>query len=408
MTTSLRSRAAEAALDIAHSLRDPETVTDRLSARAAHTLCYGLAGTALLHACLADAEPSSADTAAAHWKAAGRLLGTAPPDGIHTGPGAVAASLIIGTGYLPPDDPHHRLLPRATAWLRARATALADHHHRRAEKQQGTPWMVYDAIKGLTGIGRVLLSAHTRGHSGDAEPGLRAALGALTHMILTPVGTRPGWWLPASLHPPTVRIPATGAATTGLAHGIAGPLALLATAHRSGNTVPGQTDAIRAAGEWLLNWQTPNRTWPPHISGTALDTKGRATIRTEGRTTAWCYGTPGIATALRSAGHAIGEAAFHHAANEAMAELAARGPDEWDTEGTALCHGSAGILQAAHRFPNQSLTEKAAQATLPNTPHPVPHGFLTGRAGTALALADFGGLLPRRAADAWDCLILLS
>ncbi|MFD9869071.1 lanthionine synthetase LanC family protein [Streptomyces niveus] len=408
MSTTLRTRAAETALDIARELRDPETVTTALSARAAHTLCYGLAGTALLHACLADAEPTSAATAAAHWKAAGRLMANAPPDGIHTGPGAIAASLIIGTGYLPPHDPHHQLLPRATAWLSARATALARHHHQRAGKQQGTPWMVYDAIKGLAGIGRVLLAAHTRGFCGDAEPGLRAALGALTHMILTPLGARPGWWLPADLHPPTVQVPVTGAATTGLAHGIAGPLALLAAAHRAGYTVPGQADAIHAAATWLVTRQSPNRTWPPHISGAALDSRNESTSRPEGRITAWCYGTPGIATALRGAGHAVDEAAFHRAAEAAMTSLAARRPDEWDTEGTALCHGSAGILQAAHRFRHRGLTEHAAQVTSTYAQALGPPGFLTGTAGAALALADFGRLLPRPASDVWDCLVLLS
>lgn len=408
-TTALRTQAAETALNIARELRDPQTVTTTLSARAAHTLCYGLAGTALLHACLAAAEPSSADTAAAHWKAAGRLLDSAPPDGIHTGPGAVAASLIIGTGYLPPHDPHHDLLPRATAWLSARAVALAHHHDQRAEKEQGTPWMVYDAIKGLTGIGRILLAAHTRGHCRDAEPGLRAALGALTHMILTPLGTRPGWWLPARLHPPTVTIPVTGAATTGLAHGIAGPLALLATAHQAGYTLPGQADAIHTAAEWLVIWQTAHRIWPPHISGATLDSKNkRTTGRVEGRTTAWCYGTPGIATALRRAGHTVGEASFHRSADEAMSELAERRPDDWDTEGTALCHGSAGILQTADRFRHQSLADRSAHSTLADASDSGPPGFLTGRAGTAMALGDYAGLFPGRTADAWDCLILLS
>lgn len=268
--------------------------------------------------------------------------------------------------------------------------------------------MVYDAIKGLTGIGRVLLAAYTRGRCGDAEPGLRAALDALIHMILTPLGTRPGWWLPPCLHPPTVKVPVTGAATTGLAHGIAGPLALLSAAHQAGYTVPGQTDAIRVAGEWLVNWQTPSRTWPPRVSGAALDSQDRTTGHTEGRTTAWCYGTPGIATALRSAGHAIGEAVFRHTADEAMTALATRKPDEWDTEGTALCHGTAGILQAARSLRHLSLTDHATDTTLAHAPLTGPQGFLTGRAGTALALADYAGLLPGGVADTWDSLLLLS
>ncbi|MEU8827250.1 lanthionine synthetase LanC family protein [Streptomyces sp. NPDC048636] len=409
MKADLHARAAACALDIARDLRVPSDVTASLSDRAAHTLCHGLAGTALLHACLAEAEPGSAKTAAAHWDAAARLLGKAPPDGMHTGPGALAASLIIGTGYLAPHDPHQALLPRATAWLSARAAALARHHFHRAARAEATPWAVYDAIKGLTGIGRVLLAAHTRGHGAEAEPGLNAALTALTHMILASTGTRPGWWLPATLHPPTVRIPSSGAATTGLAHGIAGPLALLATAHRAGHTVPGQNDAIHTAAQWLLTWQTPQRTWPPHVSGTALDDgPSGTTTRITGRTTAWCYGTPGIAAALTGATHALGLPALNRTAAAAMASLAARSPDHWDTEGTALCHGSAGILQSALRLSCRPLVDMAAHATLLGATTARPHGFLTGRAGTALTLADLGGLLSAGPTATWDCLLLLS
>ncbi|MGW6746193.1 lanthionine synthetase LanC family protein [Streptomyces sp. NPDC055025] len=228
-------------------------------------------------------------------------------------------------------------------------------------------------------------------------------------MILTPVGTRPGWWLPAALHPPTVHIPPSGAATTGLAHGISGPLALLATAHRAGHTVPGQADAIHTAAQWLLTWQTPDHTWPPHISGNTLDSSPEQTAAPiPGRTTAWCYGTPGIAAALDNAGHAFGLPALNHRATAAMNALAARPLQDWDTDGTALCHGSAGVLQSAHRLSCHLLAHRAAHTTLagPTTPH--PPGYLTGRAGTALALADYSGLLPTGPTDTWDCLVLLS
>lgn len=409
MNTTAHAQAAARALDIACDLRNPGEVASSVSDRAAHTLCYGLAGTALLHACLAETEPGAAKTAAAHWDGAARSLGKAPPEGIHTGPGALAASLIIGTGYLPSHDPHQALLSRATAWLSARAAALARQHHQRSARAEATPWAVYDAIKGFTGIGRVLLAAHNRGHRADAEPGLHAALTALTHMILTPIGPRPGWWLPATLHPPTVRIPPSGAATTGLAHGIAGPLALLATAHRDGHTVPGQTDAMHTAAQWLLTWQSPEHAWPPHISGIALDNGSEGTTAAiTGRTTAWCYGTPGIAAALANAGHALGLPALNHAATTAMSTLATLPIEDWDTEGTALCHGSAGILQSALRLSCHPLIDRASHATSIGATTSGPHGFLTGRTGTALALADFSGLLPASSIDTWDSLLLLA
>ncbi|MBB5937228.1 lanthionine synthetase LanC family protein [Streptomyces zagrosensis] len=406
-TTDLRARAAQRALEIARDLRDPETITAALTPRAAHTLCYGLAGTALLHACLAEAEPGSTATATAHWDAAARHLGTAPADGIYTGPGALAASLIIGTGYLPPHDPHHALLPRATTWLAARAIALADHHHRRAAHQQATPWAIYDVIKGLTGIGRVLLAAHHRGHHHQAQPGLHAALTALTHLTLTPQGQRPGWWLPAELHPSTVRAPASGAATTGLAHGIAGPLALLATAHPAGHTVAGQVEAVHTAAQWLLTWRSPNLTWPPHISGDALARDEQPAGTPRGRTTAWCYGVPGITTALATAHQALAKPELHQTAHAAMRALAERPAIHWDTEGSALCHGTAGVLQCARRLPCPAVTDRAAPTTVDAPPRRRTPGFLTGRTGTALALADLAGILPAPP-DAWDSLLLLS
>ncbi|MBB1262475.1 hypothetical protein, partial [Streptomyces alkaliterrae] len=70
MSPDTRTLAAARATDLARSLRDPEAVINAVSSRAAHTLCYGLAGTALLHACLGDAT-----TAATHWNAASRTLG---------------------------------------------------------------------------------------------------------------------------------------------------------------------------------------------------------------------------------------------------------------------------------------------------------------------------------------------
>ncbi|RBM19124.1 lanthionine synthetase [Streptomyces sp. PT12] len=390
--------AATKAEERARALRPTESVTSAITTRAAHTLCYGLAGTALLHACLGDA-----NTAAHHWNAASRALGDAPSDGVHTGPGALATSLIIGTAHLPDRGPHHALVPRATGWLSARAQALA--RHQQTSPHPWTPWAVYDAIKGLSGIGRILLAAHTTGHHTDAATGLRAALTTLTGMILTDQGTRPGWWLPAHAHPPTVRVPPSGAATTGMAHGIAGPLAFLALAQRAGHTVPGQHDAIAKAAHWLLTWAGPGPTWPPHISGTDLDTGPTPTPSiTPGRRTAWCYGTPGIATALNHAGQVLNDPTLLHAATTALGHLAAD-LTAWDTEGPGLCHGAAGVLISA-RHSNAQLAARAVNTAL-SLSSATP-GLLTGKAGAALALADYAQLLAHPRTAPWDAVLLAS
>ncbi|MHA4818943.1 lanthionine synthetase C family protein [Streptomyces aculeolatus] len=415
--TPLQTRAAETARRLAHALRDPEYVTTRVSPRAAPTLCYGLAGTALLHACLAQADPGAEAAAIAHWDQAHNLTAQAPPDGIHTGPGALAASLVIGTGYLP-GTPYDKPLPRATRWLSARACALAQHHHQRSALGEGTPWAVYDAIKGLAGIGRVLLAAHLRGYGTEADPGLRATLKALTHMILTPHAARPGWWLPAAEHPPTVHVHPSGAATTGLAHGIAGPLATLAIAHTADHTCPGQADAIHTAATWLQNWQEQDGSWPPYVSGNDLDT-GSPTRHTPGRRDAWCYGTPGISRALTLAADTLKESTLAHASRRALATMGERPPTQWDTEGPALCHGTAGVLLSAARTGSDAVARQAAEHLVAS--YALQHlsgqpinavlgepGFLTGAAGAALALADYSGLIPTDRPAAWDCLMLLT
>ena len=421
MTASTDAAAAHA-LSVAHAVRDADRVAAALTPQAAATLCDGLAGTALLHACLSRDDPACEAAASQHWEVAARLMCPAPADGIHTGPGALAASLIIGTGYRPDPGRQGDTLRNAVAWLSARAEGLARHQQRRTDHgQPGVPWAVYDVIKGLTGIGRVLLAAHTTGQSA-AEPGLTAALTTLTIMIRTPRGTRPGWWLPAADHPPAVAVHPSGAATTGLAHGIAGPLALLAVAHIAGCTVPRQVDAIRTAASWLLTWHDPATSWPPDISGDDLDTQpATGAGRVTGRRDAWCYGAPGIGRALTLAGEALTEPALSRAGRAAITALAHREPGKWDTEGPTLCHGTAGVLQAASAADCAAAQQAAAHTTAfhdHRRPFGFPRieggadldepGFLTGAAGAALALADYGGLLPTDPPASWDCLLLLS
>jgi hypothetical protein len=153
---------------------------------------------------------------------------------------------------------------RAVCWLAARALDLA---HDREEHLRaggvGTPWRIYDAINGLAGIGRVLLAARTARYD-TAESGLLAALQTLTALINTPHSSRPGWWLPASEHSPAASVHPSGAATTGMAHGIAGPLSLLATAHATGWSVAGQRAALQSAAHGLLRWRTDAApSWAP-------------------------------------------------------------------------------------------------------------------------------------------------
>ncbi|HEX5494125.1 MAG TPA: lanthionine synthetase C family protein [Mycobacteriales bacterium] len=407
------------ALTVGERLLDPATTIDAVGEADAASLSRGLAGTALLHARLSAVDPKFATAAIHHWTKAAAHLRRHPSrfTGIQGGQGGLAASLIIGSTYLPAREHIRTTAARSAKWLSACAVDLADQYRTRPTAI-GTQWHLYDAITGLAGIGRVLLAASQDGHTG-VEHGLKAAMETLTTLLGPQEIARPGWWLSAEYHPPGVSVDASGAATTGLAHGVAGPLALLSTAHISGWGVPSQADSIANAVTWLLAWRSPDGTWPPHITGTELD--NHAPAQQAGRRDAWCYGTPGITRALHIASRALNKPGWANEADKTLEHVADRPPDEWDTDGPTLCHGYAGVMQATART-SPPIADAAATAVA-NTFDPTADfgfqhhdgahthnepGFLTGASGVALALADHADLPTSGSPIHWDCLLNLS
>lgn len=394
------------------AIADPEQLTKALGPARASTLHDGLAGTALVLAVLAGQDATLARTAARHWDAAARLAKDTAPDGIYRGPGALATSLVLGNGFLPAGHRRDSDTDRATAWLSARACGLAHHQADRIRQgHRGTPWAVYDSMRGLAGIGRILLAAAGTGHRETAEPGMKAALTTLTDMIDQPAEPYPGWWLPQHDHHPPTAIPDSGAATTGLAHGIAGPLALLAIAASQNVIVPRQSEAIDAAATWLQSWRTAESTWPAHISGTALARADICVAAAPGRRDAWCYGNAGIGNALIHAGAAVRDRTITAWGHSALEVIARRPVLHWDTTGAGICHGTAGVMLTAAAHGNTALERKAAEATTAQLDTPDTHssdlGLLTGSTGAALALTHGNSGRPRDTAH-WTALLLLT
>jgi hypothetical protein len=414
------AHAADLAVAIADRLLDPEPII-AAAGPAATSLSRGLAGTALLHARLAATDRRFAAGAHTHWSRAVRINLDTPPrtGGVFNGVGALAASLILGTPYLPDPEPYQGAIRRSVRWLTDRAAAVAAwQRERRDAGRPGTPWQTFDVINGLSGVGRILLAAVHAGHD-DAEPGLRAARDSLTAMIANPADDRPGWWRPAPDHPAALTDPHNyDAANTGLAHGIAGPLAFLAACHLTGWGSAAQADAIRTAAHWLLQWRTGDG-WAPQV--TADDLAGTShRPSTRGRRDAWCYGAPGIGAALTAAGRALADPELTDAARSAMDALASR-PGNWDTEGPTICHGSAGVLLCAEAIASPRTAAFAAESLLAQCDSRLPFfvrhrdhgraadepGLLMGAAGVALALADKGGVPALSVATPWTGALLL-
>lgn len=309
---------------------------------------------------------------------------------------------------------YERLLSSVDAIIGPAVTSAA----RRLHAVDGCAASDHDLISGLTGTGVYLLSRPR------CTP-LTDTLSALSR-LLADRGHPRRWHTPAQLTAGTLRdyFP-HGHHNCGVAHGVPGPMALLALAILDGVEVPGARDAIEATAAWLIEHHVGTADAPDWSDAIALDDSGpaQAGTREPGRA-AWCYGAIGVARSLWLAGTALGRPQWCEFAARTIRAVAARPPDRWWLSTAGLCHGKAGLLQVLRRFADDlhDPTVAATAATLASglaaeydpdsllglriaepggvlVDHP---GLLDGVPGVALALLDpTPGL-------SWDRMLLLS
>jgi lantibiotic biosynthesis protein len=332
---------------------------------------------------------------------------------------AFAASLLSRDG-----DRYRRLLRNLESVLVPAAIALAD---RTVASADGLAVSEFDLISGLSGVGAYLLG---RCELGEASGALRRVMGALVEIGGTREGM-PRWRTPPYLmaDETMMREFPTGNLNCGLAHGIPGPLALLALALRQGVEVDGQASAVRSMATWLVEHRVDDAwgvSWP---SGVPVDSLNTAAVdRPSPRPTrsAWCYGSPGVARALWLAGEALAEPSLRTLAVDAMEAVYRRPLAERDIDSPTFCHGVAGLLQVTLRFAHDTglpVFDAAARALLdqllaayrPESPlgyvslepggNPVDRpGLLDGSAGVAMVLLAAASDV----APGWDRLFLLA
>ncbi|MFC5724211.1 lanthionine synthetase C family protein [Streptomyces gamaensis] len=292
--------------------------------------------------------------------------------------------------------------PRAGEETVRRAAALAGRVH-------GVAWRDFDVILGLAGTGAFLLCR--AGRSPAAERVLRAVLGALVALCGERAGI-PRWFTPAGAMTDDAlraRFP-HGALNCGLAHGIAGPLALLSLARSAGVRVPGQEDAVLRAAGRLLACRADDA-WGPYWPGiTGLAAAPGPAPPARG---AWCYGSPGVARSLWLAGTALDDASLRGTAVGAMKAALRRPSVPGETGGApGLCHGLAGLLQITLRFAHDTGDPEFSRAAARLTARLCRSGdvardgpgFLEGAAGVVLALLAATTDVP----PAWDRALLLA
>lgn len=293
--------------------------------------------------------------------------------------------------------------------VRRLAHRRLDLAHARIDSAQPAAFAEYDLLHGLTGIGAHLL------HHDLADDALGRILTYLVRLTrpLTVDGQRlPGWWVHHDPQRGTSDHFPGGHANLGIAHGITGPLALLAQAQRRRITVDGQREAIELICTWLDSWRRENDTgtwWPQWVTTEAL--RSRRTDQSGPQRPSWCYGTPGLARAQQLAALATADTDRQRMAEHAFANCLADPNQLARIHDPGLCHGWAGLAQAANRA--------AADALTPALAHHLPFltdrldregtdtaGFLDGWAGADLARATEAEGQPP--VTGWDACLLIN
>ena len=217
----------------------------------------------------------------------------------------------------------------------------------------------FDVISGASGVAAYLLLRDPH----RVLPDMLAGLVSLTDASERP----PRWSTPPELLDETMRrLYPWGNLNCGLAHGIPGPLALLALALQTGHEVPGQAEAIRRVAEWLLAHSMDDEWGINWSSAVPLLRSGKpANDNTSWRAarSAWCYGSPGVARALWLAGEALDDAFFRDRAVEAMLTVLHRPVAQRQIDSPTLCHGIAGLLLVLLRFANDTGIPAFAEAS---------------------------------------------
>ena len=362
--------AATVAREVAHRLRDREQIEAANAAAARQTafpksvywepygIAQGDAGLAVLCAYLDSCFPEEDWDAVGHryltLAARGAESSSYLPAGLSAGLSGLAFAAWSlsrqGTRY-------QKLLTAIEEALLPQTVELADTLCRQSRQKQGVSVGQFDLISGLSGVGAYLLCR--REHQ-PTVAALRTVLRGLVALTREEDGV-PYWHTPAHLMSDEeimLRLYPNGNLNCGLAHGIPGPLGLMALALHSGVEVDGLKEAIDQAANWLGKNRVDDAwgvNWPTAVS---LAPDGEAVVASspsaEPSRSAWCYGSPGIARALWLAGEALGHPEYRELAIEAMKAVYRRPPWERRIDSPTFCHGVAGLLQITLRFANDT------------------------------------------------------
>jgi hypothetical protein len=404
--------AAAIAEEIARQLAQPDFPV-RDQQQSAQSLAKGPAGIALLHI-------ERAHTGLGDWQAAHRWVKAAASDGLSGADdacllfGVPALAFVLRAAQADGTQRYGSTISRLDRYVSRLAHRRIDQAQARIDRGELPAFAEYDLLHGLTGIGAYLLQHALGSHALERT---LAYLVRLTQPLNVNREHLPGWWVH---HDPHVQQSAAfpgGHANLGIAHGITGPLALLAQALRRGLSVDGQEEAVHTICSWLDTWkQDPDSGpwWPQWITRDRSDTGRPGQSRIVSRPS-WCYGTPGIVRAQQLAGLAIKDTARQRAAESALGDCLSDPAQLARITDTGLCHGWAGLYQTAWRVAQDAITPEISQLLPHLTNLLIRHsrlgprdeaGLMEGSAGLALALHTAAH--PAPPLSGWDACLLIN
>jgi lantibiotic biosynthesis protein len=200
----------------------------------------------------------------------------------------------------------------------------------------------YDLVVGLTGLGVYALQRYPRPSALEC---LHRVVGWLHE------GARHdehglSWWTPPEeiLDQEARKRYPSGRADLGVAHGLAGPIALLGSICGAGVEQATARPLLDGAVRWLLAHSVPSEagpTFPLWVAPGYQPSPARS---------AWCYGDPGIAAALLGAARGAGDAGWEQSAVALACGAAERPPAETGVVDASFCHGTAGLAHVYNRM----------------------------------------------------------
>ena len=291
----------------------------------------------------------------------------------------------------------------------------------------------YDVISGLSGAGRYFLDICDQEEALIRLHKILKYIVSFSKTIYIQGKSVPGWYIePQNLFTDDDRrkFP-QGSFNCGLAHGIAGPLALLSIAAAQDILVEGQKETISIMAEWLISKHKiikQGLIWPSWISlEEEIQEKNNIVLESQIQyRDAWCYGTAGVCRSIYLASQAINNEKYATIARKGFEAIFSRSVEEWNLDGPTFCHGYAGLLQMSNRMFIDTqdvfylkLIDRVCEEILKLADEKNPFifkdfegenhidkaGLLDGSAGIALAL---GSTLNLEKKFSWDNCFLIS